>query len=128
MAISELATRISTSIERSDSAQAARDMVVVHLWQKVIDQEHGVSAAVRQLVSMCALLSERLEIQDREQQELLEVIRVLRQKLELPAPTAANGERLIGGSFAAGPEPTRDVDIDLTTPQGQHALTPRTWR
>src|SRR5262249_41991097 len=115
MAISDLQQTMSTFLQRSDSIEAARDTVVAHLWQKVIDQEHCITTAMRQLVSLCALLSERLEGQDRQQQELFEVIRVLAQKLELPTPTAAGSETLIGGSFTAGPEPKRDVDIDLTT-------------
>jgi len=114
-AVADLQKTISTFQQRSDSVGAARDTVVAHLWQKVIDQEHSVTAAMRQLVGLCALLRERLESQDRQQQELFEVIRVLANKLELPMPTAAGGERLIGGSFAAGPEPKRDVDVDLTT-------------
>jgi hypothetical protein len=90
-AIEHLEGTISTFLQHSESAQAARDATVVHLWHKVIDQEHDVNAAVQQLVSLCASLTERLEAQDREQQELLDVIRVLAQKLELPSNAATPG-------------------------------------
>ena len=121
MAISDLQKTIAQLLHRSDSAEDTRDTVVAHLWQKVSDQEQGVVTAMQQLVGLFAVLQERLEAQDRQQQELCKVIRVLGQKLELaPSSGAAGGERLIGGSFTAGPERRPDIDIDidieLTTP------------
>jgi hypothetical protein len=87
-AIEHMEGTISTLLQRIESAQSARDATVVHLWHKVIDQEHDVTAVVQQLVSLCATLTDRLESQRREQQELLEVIRVVGQKLELPPSMA----------------------------------------
>jgi hypothetical protein len=85
LAIAHLEGTLSALLQHNESAQAARDSIVGHLWRKVIDQEHDLTATIRQLVSLCAALSERLEIQHREQQELLDVVRVLGQKLELPS-------------------------------------------
>jgi hypothetical protein len=114
-AISHLETTISSFLQHSESAQAARDATVVHLWHKVIDQEHDVTAAVRQLVTLCASLTEHIEIQRREQQELLDVVRALGQKLELPSK--AGTPKLIGGSVFATDQTSNGADvIDITEP------------
>jgi len=125
-ALEHLEGTISTLLQRSDSAHAARDAVVVRLWHRVVHQEQDLTAAVHQLVGVCAALTERLETQHREQQQLVDVIRVLGQKLELSSNRAPT--KLIGGTVFPTEPAASDADVieleasqtDPETSEGQH--------
>jgi hypothetical protein len=70
------------------------------------------------VTTMCDHVVEYIEADRVERRMMIDAMTRLVRALgdALPAPTtlAANGERLIGGSFTAGPEPKSHVDIDLT--------------
>jgi len=114
MAIAHLEDTTSTVLRQGESSQAARDSVVTHLWHKVIDQEHELTDAIRELSGLCASLTERIETQDRQQQELLEVIRVLGQKHDLPSH--GNAPKLVGGSVFSTANVNDPEVIDVTEP------------
>jgi len=69
------------------------------------------------VTSMCDHVVEYIEADRVERRMMIDALTRLVRTLgdALPAPTtpAANGERLIGGSFTAGTEPEPHVDIDL---------------
>jgi hypothetical protein len=75
------------------------------------------------VTTMCDHVVEYIEADRVERRMMIDALTHLVHALgeAIPAPTtpAANGERLIGGSFTAGPEPDAqpDVDIDLTEPE-----------
>jgi hypothetical protein len=84
------------------------------------------------VTTMCDHVVEYIEADRVERRMMIDalthLVRALGQAIPAPTTPAANGERLIGGSFTAGPDPSAqpDIDIDLTQALGPEVTEPET--
>ena len=103
---------LMTGLHRLENNNVGRDSVVEHLWQKVIEQEHDLTVAIERLMELCDSLTQRIDVQVRQERELAESIR-----RGLPnGEPASEKARVVAGSMFAAAAPPADV-IDLEEPR-----------
>ena len=110
-ALGRIDARLALGLEEQAQTTNATGVTVQHLRSTVADTRNDLAKAVDHLAQVCALLSDRIDIERAERHALVEAVG----RLARPAPAVEpprSGERVIGGSFPAVPAETIDVSIE----------------
>ena len=118
-ALARIDARLAQGLDEQAQTQTATGVTVQHLRSTVVDTRNDLAQAVDHLARVCALLSDRIDVERIERQAIVETM----SKLALaPAPEPPrSGERVIGGSFPAVPAETIDVSVDAEHRQSRWA-------